>query len=476
MGNPLLPSVDSDTYLPPSNVRKANADVLKDRSSLEGAAIRAIATVVNVVDYGAKGDGANDDTAAIQAAIDVAASSGVSATVFLPKGQFIVRTLRLAKGISLRGSGRDKTIIYAKSGDGSAALLTFPTGYADHVFVDDLTLWGGGANNPGQHGIYAYARSADGSGSSSGWGSGGMHRVTIRNFYGDALWLRGGGGTGRELWQHQFLVLDQVELIAEKTVAASAALRVSGKVGQVTYNNVQFNTSAGTSESAGTNLVISTERDDSGTSISTSSSYAHTFINCSVEGRNRGVTVEGAFSITFVGTFMEALGFGLKAMTDSRGITMVGTHFANAGHTAAAAGSLVEGNGTSTVSVVGGTVVGAADKSFVGAVSTRDVSIDPAISTDSNTGQFVVSSGEILTRRYMTALVNSPATLVTVTSSLSVGSSLFIKAFGGALTVNDSGNISLGGRTSPVTVPQNAILQLVRFDLSGKWHLVSVSA
>jgi len=64
---------------------------------------------INVMDYGAKGDGVTDDTAAIQAAID-AAKQG--ALVVIPRGVFMVRGLKIRnKGTALIGDGRWATRI-----------------------------------------------------------------------------------------------------------------------------------------------------------------------------------------------------------------------------------------------------------------------------------------------------------------------------------------------------------------------------
>jgi hypothetical protein len=55
----------------------------------------------SVRDFGAKGDGAADDTAAIQAAIDAAAER--LATVFFPEGVYICSTLKLRPQVGLLG-------------------------------------------------------------------------------------------------------------------------------------------------------------------------------------------------------------------------------------------------------------------------------------------------------------------------------------------------------------------------------------
>jgi hypothetical protein len=65
---------------------------------------------INVVDYGAVGDGTTDDTAAIQAAIDAAISDG-HRSVFFPSGRIwkITTTLTITEGIVLAGEGPQGT-------------------------------------------------------------------------------------------------------------------------------------------------------------------------------------------------------------------------------------------------------------------------------------------------------------------------------------------------------------------------------
>src|SRR5262245_13127956 len=107
-----------------------------------------ISDVVNVNDWGAKGDGITNDTAAIQAAIARAYSlpSG-GATVFFPRGTYIVGSpgIQLSKNsggaLNIVGAGRDVSII---KGNLAGFLLaqTPPTGNFDslrgmkHITVD----------------------------------------------------------------------------------------------------------------------------------------------------------------------------------------------------------------------------------------------------------------------------------------------------------------------------------------------------
>src|SRR5262245_56022619 len=71
-----------------------------------------LAEVVNVKDWGAKGDGRTDDSSAIQNAIQ---SSGGNATVFFPPGTYLInKPINLSTSniyLTLRGSGSNSTKI-----------------------------------------------------------------------------------------------------------------------------------------------------------------------------------------------------------------------------------------------------------------------------------------------------------------------------------------------------------------------------
>ena len=80
----------------------------------------AASTTINVKDYGAKGDGVTDDTAAIQAALNAVPTQVVGASVYLsrgavvylPRGSYIVSsTLIMPRGVELRGESSESTEI-----------------------------------------------------------------------------------------------------------------------------------------------------------------------------------------------------------------------------------------------------------------------------------------------------------------------------------------------------------------------------
>lgn len=61
-------------------------------------------TTINVIDYGAKGDGVTDDTLAIQSAVDAAENGGL---IVIPRGTYKVRTIKVRKhGTTITGEAR----------------------------------------------------------------------------------------------------------------------------------------------------------------------------------------------------------------------------------------------------------------------------------------------------------------------------------------------------------------------------------
>lgn len=75
----------------------------------------------SVSDFGAKGDGINDDTLAIQSAIDYVESFG-GGIVNVPIGVYIVSSITIDGNVSLEGESKEHTVLKQKPGVNSALL------------------------------------------------------------------------------------------------------------------------------------------------------------------------------------------------------------------------------------------------------------------------------------------------------------------------------------------------------------------
>jgi hypothetical protein len=111
-------------------------------------------SVINVKDYGAVGDGVVDDTAAIQAAINLSTVFGIDQKVFIPKGNYkVAGNITVPRGTKIHGGGKDLTTITHSSDNTCFNNLTdADQSYASTEF-SDFQLYHTYTNNPNAIGI-----------------------------------------------------------------------------------------------------------------------------------------------------------------------------------------------------------------------------------------------------------------------------------------------------------------------------------
>lgn len=94
--------------------------------------------VFNVLDYGAKGDGINDDTQAIYRAL-AAAKNSAGSTVFFPQGVYMISNMLMPNSYTKwLGAGKDKTFIKCNSNFNSTDAMIY--GGVNTFQVSDLTF------------------------------------------------------------------------------------------------------------------------------------------------------------------------------------------------------------------------------------------------------------------------------------------------------------------------------------------------
>src|SRR5262249_34343472 len=119
--------------------RARSPDVATFQAPRGGAVARPLTDSISVKDFGAKGDNAADDTAAIQKAINSVSATG-GGTIFFPAGTYLIASpgtgphgniINLRSNITLAGAGKSATQIKLKDNTYSAEYKPGVSGYSN---------------------------------------------------------------------------------------------------------------------------------------------------------------------------------------------------------------------------------------------------------------------------------------------------------------------------------------------------------
>lgn len=149
-----------------SDNTKGDALVGFKQSNASGFLTNAVARTVNqklqeiisISDFGAVGDGVTDNTAAIQAALDLGAGYAIG----VPEGVFVTTNLTCGPDITIRGLGQTISKLKLKNGTSGAILSS---SNAANLIIKDLGFDGNKNNCPsGTHAVHIYGAESGGHG------------------------------------------------------------------------------------------------------------------------------------------------------------------------------------------------------------------------------------------------------------------------------------------------------------------------
>lgn len=170
-----------------ARVSELATEALQSLIDAQRTAVKTLITpVYNVKGYGAAGDGATDDTTAIQSAITQANTDG-GGIIFFPEGTYRVTSLQLYSKLMLVGCGHGITILKkVNSFNGTGTTAPIIRGYTEdsalsHITICDMTLDGNRASQSG----------GTGDGNAMGIRVGGWNDFTLRDVYIQDCWTDG---------------------------------------------------------------------------------------------------------------------------------------------------------------------------------------------------------------------------------------------------------------------------------------------
>ena len=429
--------------------------------------------------------GIGNDTDTIQKAIDWSQANGVPVG---QSGTFNVDGLVIRDGARIVNPGSRRTLFKPIAVPTAAAAILLDSGPVQHAELSGLTL-DMSDDTSGQHGIYlrAVPTLVDGVIQGGLWYSR-FRDIQIVGCTGESFWLRGGGNLGGDpaafAGPHQFLKLERVIIIHGS--ATTRALRISGQVGQVGYDeDCEFDLDPALG-GGGTNILIERDVNDDGTNRSDMAPYTHLFKGVTVQNNDRGVTIERATSIHFLGGHFENVIEGVLNRVSAYGNIVEGVEFANCGYRGDGTGYGCRSEGGLLLvrdnKFISSSDPVACETHYVGAFG-QEIHVQgrhydsTGIRTSGVTHAAIPSGATLALGGYNHHFVNGPnATAIdTITSDLTPGELLTIRANAGYIVLGSGGNIDFSPFYAPLRVPQDAVVTLQRDDLIGKWKVVALS-
>jgi len=224
---------------------KASAAVYVPPSRQRGSASR------NVRDFGAKGDGRNDDTSAIQAAINSLPSTG--GTVFIPAGKYMVNAVKSIKLRSLMHLKLDPDAKLVVKTNSSAQYLAVEADVIHDVEISGGQIIGDRDTHTGSSGEGGHCIKIRGS-----------VRVTIRDMLLTKGWGDGISVGGKPQYKKHLIYCEDV-VVANVVCSSNRrnGLSITNVIGMKVYDS-EFSDTHGTTPQCGIDVEPNRDIDDNG--------------------------------------------------------------------------------------------------------------------------------------------------------------------------------------------------------------------
>jgi hypothetical protein len=265
-----------------------------------------------------------DNTEAFARAIEAVHQRRLG-TLWIPPGEYPLRSLQLRDCVAVRGAGRESTVLQALAGN-DPGFVTIQRGPVRHTGLVGLTLRGGTrekAKNAQQWALYVVARAAPSGHPHGGMWYSGFEDLNIENFD-RGISLEGGGNN--YLLPHQFFSMRDIVVDLAKS-ASGPSLSMSGQVAQGLFQQCLFD-GASLLDKPAIHL-----RPDNGGDVAPA---LHHFDVCTIQTARLGILIEQAQNIALSNCWFENVHASIRVAPGSYGISITGNRFANAGEAAPA--------------------------------------------------------------------------------------------------------------------------------------------
>lgn len=282
--------------------------------------------------FGARGDGATDDTDAFQRAIDAAGNRG-GGVVTVPPGRYLLdplRSVRLRSGVQLQMDADCTLVARPNAAEHSVLILV--------ERVEDVTISGGRVLGERDRHM----------GTTGEWGHGiqlrGASRVTLRDIHVANFWGDGVSVAGAKPVRGESAPLQSSDVLVERIVSIGnrrQGLTIGGAK-RVRVFDCEFAGTRGTAPEAGidvepdTTAAVDIEiarcriHDNNGPGIQVWKRGHHVRIHdCTLEGNRYGVLVMGAEDTTITGNRIAGSAYSGIVVRKANGAAIDGNRFAD---------------------------------------------------------------------------------------------------------------------------------------------------